>query len=161
MSRRFIIWYHSFFFLWTSLYCISIRKRCHLAGVIYCLHNHLYSSNLECVFTVWVWTKEQTSVHSSSVIFSVRSILQACRILSEDSLHLLTNISYNMITCPPFSRCFKMMSSSVDKGGSSKLLPCLDIMKLRNGRFLKKCFVGILYVVLSSSNDMNLRSREI
>ena len=49
-----------------------------------------------------------------------------------------------------------MMSSNVDKGGSSKLLPCLDIRKLRNWRYLKKCFVGISYVVLSSSNDMNL-----
>lgn len=48
------------------------------------------------------------------------------------------------------------MSSKSDSGCSFKLLCCMDLMKLWSLKHLKKCFVGILYVVLSSSDFINL-----
>jgi len=65
-----------------------------LAGVMYCLVSHLYCSNLECVFVVWVWAKEQAFDHSSCVIISFKSNFQACKILFEDSLHSFSNWLY-------------------------------------------------------------------
>lgn len=79
------------------------------------------------VFTSCVWAQEQPSHHSSLVTSSFKSVLKACRILFEDSLHLLTNRLYNKDTRPLASECFKVMSYRVDRwwGVSYKPLHCL------------------------------------
>ena len=69
------------------------------------------------VFTSCVWAQEQPSHHSSLVTSSFKSVLKACRILFEDSLHLLTNRLYNKYTRPLACEGFKVLSYGLDRGG--------------------------------------------
>lgn len=107
------------------------------------------------MFTVCLLTREQSSDHSSVPPLhflsdlSSRSVGYHWRILC-----ICLQADYTIWSLAPyFFLCFKVMSSCIDTGESSKLLFCLELINYVAGDIWKKCFVGILYVVLTSKSD--------
>lgn len=92
--------------------------------------------------------------------FSCKCVLQACKILLDDSVDLLTNILYNKETCPLGCKYFYVFFYKVERGGSFRLLHCLLRIKLLKCKYLKKCLKKIAHLDLSS-NDMRTESHYI
>ena len=85
---------------------------------------------------VCVCAVKQVFSHSSSVISTRRSSLQALSLECEVSMDLDLSIVYNNAICLRLFPLFTVILSVSERGGSSKLWVC-DVIKLFNCKYLK------------------------